>query len=100
MSVGSNLLNKKVLIRTYSAGVHFGTLIEREGKECLLENSRRVHYWSQACSLSQLAVDGDGAIDKCRIAKAVTQLLTECIEVIEMSEKACDILYGAKEWAK
>ena len=37
-----------VMVRTYSAGVHFGYLKKREGKEVTLINSRRVWYWSGA----------------------------------------------------
>ena len=37
-----------VLIRTYSAGVHFGYLKRREGKEVELVNTRRVWYWDES----------------------------------------------------
>ena len=31
-----------VIVRTYSAGVHFGYLVAREGKEVRLTRSRRI----------------------------------------------------------
>ena len=47
-----------VLVRTYSAGVHFGTLASRDGREVVLTNARRLYQWSGACSLSQVATEG------------------------------------------
>ena len=55
---------KVVMVRTYSAGVHFGELVEKVGQEAILKNARRVWYWAKACSLSQLAMEGSGNIDK------------------------------------
>lgn len=79
-----------VMIRTYSAGVHFGKLISRNGKEVELQNAYRVFYWSNACSLSQLAIEGTGAKNKDnKVAMAVPSIiLTEAIEIIPMTELA------------
>ncbi len=41
-----------VLIRTYSAGVHFGNLEEMDGQMVRLSNARRLWSWSGALSLS------------------------------------------------
>lgn len=93
------MFGKICVFRTYSAGVHVGELASRDGKECVVKNARRIWYWAGACSLSQLAVDGSKEIDKCKIAMAVPEiLLTEVIEIIPMSEKAIEIIMGAKEW--
>ena len=35
-------IGKKVIIRTYYAGVHFGELIEKEDKEVILKNSSKI----------------------------------------------------------
>ena len=56
---------KCVLVRTYSAGVHFGYLEKKEGKEVMLRKTRRVYYWSGAASLSQMAIDGVKNPDDC-----------------------------------
>jgi hypothetical protein len=89
-----------VMVRTYSAGVHFGYLKRRDGKEVELVNSRRVWYWSGACSLSQLATEGSKSIDECKIAVPIDIVLTEAIEIIPMSADAVKNLYGAGEWKK
>jgi len=90
-----------VLVRTHSAGVHFGELVKREGKEATLKNSRRVWFWDGAATLSQLAVDGSKAPDKCKFPCVVPEItLTEAIEIIPMTEKAATCLYGVKVWEK
>ncbi len=87
------------MVRTYSAGVHFGELVEKVGQQAILKNARRVFYWTQAASLSQLAMEGSKDIDKCKIAMKVDEiLLYRVIEVIPLSVDAKIQLEGAKEW--
>jgi len=90
-----------VMIRTYSAGVHFGYLKRRDGKEVELVNAKRVFYWDGACSLSQLAVDGSQKSENCKISIAVDSIiLTETIEIIPMTQDSITNLYGIQEWKK
>ena len=86
---------KPVIVRTYSAGVHYGYLRSRKGKEVTLEKSRRIWRWFGAWTLSEIASDGLDAT-KSKIAAPVTVTLTEAVEIIECSKKAADILDGAK----
>ena len=89
-----------VLIRTYSAGVHFGELVSRSGKEIVLKNARRLWCWKGACSLSQVAVDGVD-LSGSNISVAVPEItLTEVIEVIKVTEVAAKQLMGATAWKK
>jgi hypothetical protein len=78
---------KPVIVRTYSAGVHFGYLTRREGKEVDLERSRRIHYWSGANSCSGLATAGLDT-KKSRVADRVSITLTEAIEIIDCTPEA------------
>jgi len=89
-----------VLIRTYSAGVHFGTLKSRNGKEVILTNARRLYQWYGACSLSQVAIDGvDYANSK--ISVIVPEIvLTEAIEIIPMARNAAKSMMEATAWKK
>ena len=88
------------LIRTYSAGVHFGTLVKRNGDEVVLENARRLHYWEGACSLSQVAIDGVD-LSKSRISVTVPEItLIGSIEIIPMSEKAAKLMMETEPWKK
>ena len=90
---------KLVMIRTYSAGIHYGYLKSREGKEAILLNSTRVWYWSGAASLSQLATDGTTKPNDCKLSVEVPEIiLTESIEIIPMTEKAINNLNSVKKW--
>ena len=88
-----------VLVRTYSAGVHFGYLKKHSGTEVTLINSRRVYYWEGAMTLSQLSVDGSSKIKSCKITVPVNFIiLTQAIEILPMTDRAQKNLYGADEW--
>jgi hypothetical protein len=89
-----HMIGKLVMVRTYSAGVHFGTLKAAFGKEVMLGNSHRVHYWTNACSLSQLSQEGSkGKNSENRISMSVPEiLLTEAIEVIPMPQDTFDAI--------
>lgn len=94
-----DLAKNIVMVRTYSAGVHFGELVSREGKEVVLKNAHRVFYWSNACSLSQLSVDGSTDPNN-KISMAVSEIiLTEAIEIIPLTTKAFAAL-TSKIWKK
>lgn len=100
--MGHRLLNQKVIIRTYSAGVHYGTLASKEGKEVTLTDAIRIHYWDGACSLSQLAVDGvtDQGAKNCRFAVPVPSVDLEWIEILETTEKARNCIENVPSWKK
>lgn len=79
---------KFVLIRTYSAGVHFGTLEEMDGQMVRLSKARRLWSWSGALSLSEVAMDGI-VISSSKISVPVDEIvLTQAIEVILVSNKS------------
>ena len=85
------------MIRTYSAGVHFGELELRKGKEVALVNTRRVWYWSGAASLSQLALKGGD--DKSKISVVLPKIiLTEAIEIIPCQPQAIKWFKETPEW--
>ena len=90
---------KEVVVRTYSAGVHFGVLKSRDGKEVVLENAIRIWYWDGACSLSQLAMEGTKKPEECKFAVPVNEiLLTEAIEVIPATPEAVESIRGVPSW--
>jgi hypothetical protein len=90
-----------VCVRTYSAGVHCGYLQSREGKEVTLVDSIRIHYWSGAASISQLAMEGVVNPDSCRFAIPVKEIfLTEAIEIIPMTDKAVKNIKAVPSWKK
>lgn len=93
------MIGKICVVRTYSAGVFLGEVAERNGKEVLLKNARRLWYWDGAASLSQLANDGVSKPQNCKFPAAVSEiLLTEAIEFIPASEAAIASIASVKEW--
>ncbi len=89
-----------VLIRTYSAGVFMGIIVERNGKEAKVKNARRIWYWDGAATLSQLAIDGTSKPENCKFPESVEEIiLTEVIEIISMTKKAVNSLNGVKIWS-
>jgi len=100
-NLSSRFFGRVCMVRTYSAGVHFGELVEKIGQEAILKDSRRVFYWSHACSLSQLAMEGSKKIGDCKIAMSVNEILLDrVIEVIPMTEEAILNLSESKIWKK
>jgi hypothetical protein len=94
---------RRVLVRTYSAGVFFGELTKRSknGKRGVVKNARRIWYWEGAASLSQLAEDGTSAPDKCKFPKTVKKIeLTEIIEVLRVTDKAAASIDKVSIWEK
>ena len=89
---------KAVIVRTYSAGVHFGYLAHHEGREVRLERSRRIWSWSGAYTLSEIATSGLD-VSKSRVAVPVSITLTEAIEIIDCTPEAVACLEAAK-WSK
>lgn len=93
------MIGKYCMVRTYSAGVFAGTLKERNGKEVLLTNARRIWYWDGAASLSQLAQSGTSKPDKCKFPEPVDEvLLTEAIEIIPVTDKAKSTIESVPVW--
>lgn len=78
-----------VIIRTYSAGVHAGYLKSRDGKEVELLKARRFYQWYGSSTLSQFAQSGTSQPEKCKFPEEVDRIiLTEAIEIIDVTEKA------------
>ena len=87
-----------VLVRTYSAGVHFGYLRRREGREVTLLNARRIWRWAGAWTLNEIATAGLD-IKKSKVSAPVpTIILLEAIEIIAVTPAGVTAIEAAK-WA-
>lgn len=91
---------EKVLIRSYASGVHFGELLSEQftpaGKVVVLANSRRIHYWEGAASLSQVAING---IKGGRVTMMLPEIeIVNVIETIPLSEVAITNLENQPVW--
>ncbi len=94
------MINKYVIVRTYSAGVFAGILTSRSGKEVTMSNARRIWYWDGAASLSQLAQEGTKKPQNCKFPCAVDEiLLTEAVEIIPCTAAAQASIESVPVWA-
>ena len=91
-----------VIIRTYSAGVHFGYLKKKEntlaGMEVTLINAQRMRSWTGAMDLSQLAMEGSKSPETCRPSIICNEITLIAIEIIPISEIAAKQLQNMKIW--
>jgi hypothetical protein len=99
-SQGLNCLNcmigKKVIVRTYSAGVWFGELEQKAGNEVIIKSARRMWKWWAAESISLSAVAIYGVKHKeSKIVEAVPLVWLEAIELIPCSDAAIKSLESA-----
>jgi hypothetical protein len=85
----------RVIVRTHSAGVHYGTLVRRDGREVVLSDARRIYRWRGANTLHELSKRGlDHSYS--RVSEPVREIvLTEAIEVIPCEEAAIDKIDSA-----
>lgn len=86
-----------VLVRTYSAGVHFGYLVRRDGKEVTLTRSRRIWQWQGAWTLSEIAARGLDSV-RSKVGAPIDVVLTEAIEIIACTPAGVAAIEAAK-WA-
>lgn len=89
------LVGKKVIVRTYSAGVHFGEIVEKEGSEVILKNARRLWYWKTAnggISLSEVA--NEGLHKDSKTCAAVELHWLDAIEIIPCTKEAIKNIEG------
>ena len=103
MKAINNLIGKKVIIRSYGAGVFFGTLNEAEKCEdkwtVELINCRRLWQWAGACSITQLAVDGTKKPQQCRFTITEPSIVvSSVIEIHGCSDESIKSIEGVSEW--
>ena len=75
----------EVIVRTYSAGVHIGTVDSRSGSEIVLANARRLWSWAGAFTLNEVSQSGVTR-SKSRISRPVPKItLLNVIEIIPVA---------------
>ncbi len=98
-SIYDSVMNKKVIIRTYSAGVHYGILNKVDNDTVELLKARRIHYWNGANSLTDIALGGISDKVNSRITKKLPSIILQnVIEIIECTEVAIKDLDNFPEW--
>ena len=95
------LINKQVIVRTYSAGVYYGTLTviqstEGHNAEGILENARLIHSWTGAKTILDIANKGiasgnlSGEVSKIYLSNiiAVNPASESCIKQFNSFQKS------------
>lgn len=88
-SLNNDIIGRKCIIRTYSAGVWFGTVLEKTKDECVIGNARRMWKWvttDKGISLSEVSLTGVASDSK--IQKPVDKVWLQQIELIPCTKAA------------
>ena len=85
----NDMIGRKCIVRTYSAGVWYGEIEQKAGNEVIVKSARRLWQWKakKSISLSAVAVHGVDP-DGCRFAPTVQSVWLEAIELIPVSVTA------------
>lgn len=92
-----NLINNKVLVRSYDAGVYFGTLTAVKGETCRLENVRNIWQWTGANTLSDIAIHG---IKGDKVTPIISSMvLNRVCQILPLSDEAIKNLEAQPVWS-
>jgi len=98
--IGCNaMIGKKCIFRSYASGVHYGELAEKDGKEVIIKNARRLWYWkttNKGISLSEVALAGLAKDSK--VCAPVDAIWLEAIEIIPCTKEAIKNIEAADEY--
>ena len=89
-------IGKKVLVRSYDAGVYYGELVAVNGDQVKLKDVRNIWSWEGATCLSQIAVEG---IKSGRVSQVVSSMiLMRVCQIIPLTEHAEQTLNNIDTW--
>jgi hypothetical protein len=96
-----NLIGKKVIVRADRAGVFFGTLTAKEGSEVQLKDARKLYYWSEACAIEQIALEGVKNPKGCQFTVVNSEsTILGVIQILPCTEAASTNIENVPEWKK
>lgn len=97
--ITEHMIGKKVLARGEKSGVFYGTLAEQDGQEVRITNARNIWRWSGARCLMDFARDGVSKPSECTFSVKLDEIvMTDCVQILPVSEKAVDIIEAVPEW--
>ena len=92
---------QKFIVRCDRAGVVYGEIEERNGREIKMRNVRCIWYWDGAATLLQLAAEGTTKPKECKFTMTIDSLeVLDAIEIIPCTAEAIKSIEGVKEWKK
>ena len=92
----NSMISQKVIVRTYSAGVFFGVLAQKEGEEVILKDARRMYYWKAKEGISLSACALYGVHSDSKIIEPIKNLWIKAIEIIPCTEVSIKSLEEAE----
>ena len=92
---------QKYIVRCDRAGVFYGEIEGRNGKEIKMRNARCIWYWDGAATLLQLATEGTTEPENCKFTMTVDSLVVlDAIEIIPCTDRAIKSIEAVKEWKR
>lgn len=96
MEIAKEFIGKKILVRSFDAGVYFGTLEEMDGETVKMSRVRNIWHWTGASCLSQIANDG---ITGDRVSPVVSSMVINRVcQILPLSDKAIANLESQPSW--
>ncbi len=96
IKIAEEFKGKKVLIRSYYAGVYFGTLEDFEDNTVRMSDVRNIWHWTGASCLSQIANDG---IKGDKVSPVVSSMvITKVSQIMPLTDKAVENLENQPIW--
>ncbi len=93
--------NQYYIVRTTNAGVFFGKIKEASHEEVTMTDVRKIWYWSGACAVEQLALEGTTAPGDCKFTVIIPEMtIADPIQIIPCTEKAAASLAGVVVWRR
>ena len=94
------MIGKKVIVRSYKAGVFFGTLTEKNGAEVILKNARKLWSWDGAAAVEELALNGTQKPDSCKFTVFVDEVcVLDVAQIIKCTNVANKSIEKVKAWS-
>jgi len=97
-AISNGMTGKYVIVRCRDAGVHAGVLESYNGRECVLNESRRLWYWKAANGAFLSGVAVHGLSKESKVGDPIRVHLTENCEIIKCSDVAEKSIRGAKRY--
>lgn len=89
----------KFIVRCDRAGVFYGEIVSRNGREVEMKDVRNIWYWDGAATVMQLAAEGVSKPNTCKFSVPVESLvLLEAVQIIPCTDKAVESLDSVKPW--
>lgn len=99
--IGQNQIGKKVIVRADRAGVFYGTLVAKNGTECQLINARKLYYWSGACAIEQIALEGVKKPQSCQFTVVNKEsTVNNYLQILTCTKEAIKNIEAVPVWKK